>query len=240
MNPIDLFYNHRRLPKKSTIEHALDTAHREEQRLRRFCMKIGPATKFGLCEDHPLREVLPDAVELKPAAIKKLNMTLPGVIYQTPVIRRHLIDLSKVAFRSNNKGGAAQRARTLLKSLACPIDEDRDSIPLTRHLVQVVDLVAFDFYMVRHLFKSHRAAVQHDLVAAVKSCFRDIPEGWINRLYESSKITVLAAERLGELTGYNGRGIYKLWRREFGRDPEHLQTIRQHAEDEAEKIDLFR
>lgn len=239
MKPIDLFYNHRRLPKKSTIEHALDTAHREEQRLRRFCMKIGPATKFGLCEDHPLREVLPDAVELKPAAIKKLNMMLPGVIYQTPVIRRHLIDLSEVALRSTSSS-KAQRARTLLKQLACPVDEDRDSVPLTRHLVSVVDLVAFDFYMVRRIFTSNRGAIQHDLVAAVKKCFRDIPEDWINRLYESGKITVLAAERLGELTGYNGRGVYKHWRKEFGRDPEHLQKIRQRAEDEAEQIDLFR
>lgn len=199
----------------STIDKAFQDAGKAEARLRRTCREYMPGKMF-LAADHELADLLPAAHDGDIAAIQNLNLMLPGVIYEMPAIRHHMVELSQIAFRERDAGKAAA-ARMDLKRIACPVGADRESLPIGLNVILAMHFVAYDFYMLREIYKRERRefGIEIDAISsAMKKAFPDIPPNWIDKLCcDAARTLALAAQRTGELCDQKGRGILDAWQR---------------------------
>ena len=231
-------YNHQKAADgHSIIEHELHRRNRDEKRLRQFCMTYTPQT-HGMGKDHVLRDCLPGAYRLEPDALRKLNQILPGVIFQMPVVKKLLIELSIDAVREL-KPVRAGRARNRLLKIVMPVDAKRTSTAITPHTANLIQFVAEDFFLVAALYKKELAEADSpasDIRAAIRRAYRDIPPEWIDAVCQSgARIIQLVHRRVGELTRSGGRGEYELWRR---MNPGYVGKIKSTAREQAARITL--
>jgi hypothetical protein len=219
----------------SLMEFEMSLHKRTEDGLRRFCITFTPET-HGMAEDHILADCLPGAYRLELGAIKTLNRKLPGVVYEMPVIVNHLKRLSTIAFRSFDRQ-AADQARSALKQIACPVGWNRDSLPITPHMTNLVQYVAEDFHLVNELRKrmeSETNASPKRIMTALKKAFAGIHPGYIDDM-QFRPVGVLVRERVGEITGDRGNGIYRKWSKA---NPGYIKTIQQMAAEQAATMNL--
>jgi hypothetical protein len=234
-----IYYHHKRCPKISAIEHLLRDTKGDEE-LRRFCVAYTPDT-HAMADFHPLRHALPRAWNLDVAALRELNTILPGVIYEMPRARAFIIGLTTDAVRSTDKRKRSA-ACNKLRTITVPVHEKRDGTPITPHMLNAIDLIMVDFFTVRFVFKREQAAadITHaGLVKLLQRTFEDIPPAWIVKLCQSvASPAKLSADRLGELAGYGGRGLYEQFRRVFGSLGDPVASAESIARDEAAAIEL--
>ena len=223
-------YNHaKNAAGVSMIEVELELHRRHEIALRRFLASFNPAT-HGISDADPLFDVLPDAWELKPDALREINRRLPGIVYEVPRFRDHLVDLSHVAFRTLDPV-KAQRARTVIKAITVPVTENTKSPPITDHLMLIVQLVAEDFHLVEAVAKLNRYATTKDLIAALTGTFEDIPAKYITAIVgRKNRLREIIMRRVGEITGSNGRGEYDAYAR---RNPGYMPVLIAQAKQKA-------
>ncbi len=220
---------------QSLMEFEMSLHKRSEDGLRRFCITYTPQT-HGMAADHVLAGCLPGAYRLELDAIKRLNEKLPGVVYEMAVIVAHLKRLSDTAFRSFDKD-AADQARSELKQIACPVGWNRDSLPITPHMMNLVQFVAEDFHLVNELRKrmeDETHASSQRITAALKKMFYGIPPEHIDGML-FRPVHVLVKERVGQITGSKGSGIYRQW---SSANPGYIKIIQQMAAERAATMNL--
>ncbi len=252
MKTESIHYYHERCPRMSEIEWRLSDAHgyhsdgvgNQDKNYRRFAKSFmasdDPEHTHGMAANHPLRHALPPAWNLDTKGIQALNKILPGIIYECPRIVSHLQGLSLIAFRDVDPL-QANTARTALKSIACPVGADTDHPARTPHIAKVMNLILSDFMLVQALY--HREVYDEgvtpkEAVSAIKRTLRDIPTAWIDKLCRpGARAVTLAADRLGELTGMKGRGLYEKWKAVNGGDGT-TEAIKNEAKSKASTITL--
>lgn len=230
------FYNHMKDGNGlSLMEFEMSLHRRSEDGLRRFCIEYTPATHF-MADDHILADCLPGAYRLELDAIKTLNKKLPGVVYEMPVIVEHLKRLSTIAFRSFDRA-AADKARSELKQIASPVGWNRDSLPITPHMMNLVQFVAEDFHLVNQLrlrMENETNASSKRIMAALKKTFADIPAEYIEDM-QFRPVHALVKQRVGEITGDKGNGIYRQWSKA---NPGYINTVKRLATEQAASMNL--
>lgn len=234
------YYNHLKGSNKPDAKrlYEVELLLHNDEKLRRYCIDFRPDT-HAMCGGHILRHCLPGAYNLDVEAIRDLNRILPGVIYDMPKIVEYLKSLSMTAIRDTDTA-KAQNARDRLKKIACPVTETRDSTPITPHILYLVQAVAEDFYLVKEVYNREvREGATNEAISAIRNqIFSDIPDDFVERICRGpEKIHELIKERVGQITGWKGRGVYDQWKDLNGRvgRRDYIDTIRQDAKQRAEE-----